>query len=185
MEHPLIELYVSITDSQDHASAEQLLQTVDIDDVVVRTLHAAGIQQQVMLTVLITDDEGIREMNMQYRNQDKPTDVLSFPLLNKPLVEAPQDQLWVPQEDAEEQQAQHPDFITPPGMVQNLGDIVISWHTLLQQAQNAGHGPLYELIFLLAHGVLHLVGYDDQTEAGYRAMVGIQEQILRQSGQKV
>jgi len=186
-EHPLIELYITVGDDQQNTTIEQLLGTINVDEVVLHTLRAVGISQQVMLTLLVTDEEGIREMNTQYRHQDKPTDVLSFPLLEKPLVDAPADQLWSLQtgEEAAVEPAQEaPPFITPPGQVMNLGDIVMSWPTIVQQAKEAGHSSLYELLYLLAHGVLHLVGYDDHTEAGYQAMVRIQEAVLKEIGQK-
>lgn len=177
-EHPLIELYVTIDDAQQSAAIEKALEHVNLDEVVALTLREAGIEEQIMLTLLVTDDEGIRDMNKQYREIDKPTDVLSFPLLNEPLVEAPEDQLWSPREVEGQAQASTPDFITPPGNVTNLGDIVMSWPTLERQAREAGHSTVHELLYLLAHGVLHLVGYDDHTEAGYQAMVGIQQRIL-------
>jgi|SRR5579875_419656 len=180
-EHPEIELYINLDDQQ-KALVEQMLATVDIDDVVLRTLHTVGVNRPVMLTLLLTDDDGIREMNQQYRQQDKPTDVLSFPLLEQPLVSAPAEQLWQPQETETPQPAVQ--FITPPDMVLNLGDIVMSWPTLQRQAQELGHRPLYELLYLLVHGVLHLVGYDDHTEAGYQTMVSIQQQVLASIGQK-
>ena len=100
-EHPQIELYITLSDDQQNTLVEQQLSSVDLDDVVRHTLQAVGVTQQVMLTLLITDDAGIREMNAQYRQQDKPTDVLSFPLLEEPLVKAPADLLWVPQENAD------------------------------------------------------------------------------------
>lgn len=178
-EHPEIELYINLDDQQ-KALVEQMLATVDIDDVVLRTLHAVGVNRPVMLTLLLTDDESIREMNQQYRQQDKPTDVLSFPLLEQPLVSAPAEQLWQLQETPQPSVQ----FVTPPDMVLNLGDIVMSWPTLQRQAQELGHSPLYELLYLLAHGVLHLVGYDDHTEAGYQTMVSIQQQVLASIGQK-
>jgi probable rRNA maturation factor len=184
-EHPLIELYITVGDDQQNTTIEQLLGSVNLDEVVMRTLQAARVAQPVMLTLLITDDEGIREMNTQYRQQDKPTDVLSFPLLEKPLVEAPPELLWsVPTGEEATAAQETPPFVTPPDMVTNLGDIVMSWPTLAQQAKEAGHSSLYELLYLLAHGVLHLVGYDDQTEAGYQAMVAIQEAVLKEIGQK-
>jgi probable rRNA maturation factor len=71
-----------------------------------------------------------------------------------------------------------PDFITPPEAVQNLGDIVMSWPTLERQALEAKHSTVHELLYLLSHGVLHLVGYDDHTEAGYQAMVSIQQRVM-------
>jgi probable rRNA maturation factor len=183
-EHPLVELYITINDSEQNTIIAQLLASVNIDEVALLTLHAVGITQPIMLTLLITDDEGIREMNTQYRQQDKPTDVLSFPLLEQPLVDAPADQLWpIPGDDAQPAQ-ETPPFITPPDMITNLGDIVMSWPTLVRQAAEAGHSSLYEVLYLFSHGVLHLVGYDDHTEAGYQAMVSIQEAVLRKIGLK-
>jgi len=66
----------------------------------------------------------------------------------------------------------------------NLGDIIMSWPTIVLQATEAGHDPLIELLYLLSHGVLHLVGYDDQTEAGYQTMVHIQHSVLQRLGYK-
>jgi probable rRNA maturation factor len=184
-EHPLIELYVTVGDDQQNAAIEQLLASVNLDEVVHRTLQAAGITQQVMLTLLITDDEGIREMNQQYREQDKPTDVLSFPLLDAPLAQAPTDQLWPPREDDEHPaNGGIPEFVAPPSEVLNLGDIMMSWPTIERQAVTARHSSTYELLYLLSHGVLHLIGYDDQTEAGYQAMISIQQTVLRTLGRQ-
>ncbi|HEY4388949.1 MAG TPA: rRNA maturation RNase YbeY [Ktedonobacteraceae bacterium] len=179
-EHPLIELYISLSDEQQSAAVEALLEKVNLDDVASRTLHAIGITEPVMLTLLVTDDESIRELNQQYREQNKPTDVLSFPLLDKPLVDAPAELLWEPRES----ELSEPDFVTPPGMVMNLGDVVMAWPTIARQAVEAGHSPLAELLYLLAHGVLHLVGYDDHSQAGYEEMVRIQRAVLLSYGQK-
>src|SRR5258708_2338930 len=109
-EHPQIELYISVGDEQQNASVEQLLASVDLDGVVTQTLQAVHITQPTMLTLLLTDDNGIKKMNQQYRQQNKATDVLSFPLIEQPLVDAPADQLWPPQELAEGT----PPFVTPP-----------------------------------------------------------------------
>ncbi|GCE11789.1 rRNA maturation RNase YbeY [Tengunoibacter tsumagoiensis] len=186
-EHPLIELYITIEDEQQSALIEQQLSAVDLDAIVLRSLESAGITKEVMLTLMITDDAGIREMNKQYREQDKATDVLSFPLLESPLAEAPADQLWQPQENVEgeaEIEIDNPAFVNPPGMVTNLGDIVISWPRIVQQAGENGHDALTELLYLLSHGVLHLVGYDDQTEVGYETMVQKQNAVLQACGYK-
>ncbi|GCE17347.1 rRNA maturation RNase YbeY [Dictyobacter kobayashii] len=74
--------------------------------------------------------------------------------------------------------------MTPPGMITNLGDIVISWPTMQRQALEAGHEASTEFIYLFSHGILHLIGYDDHTEAGYQAMVTIQQTVLQKLGQK-
>jgi probable rRNA maturation factor len=121
-------------------------------------------------------------LNKRYRQQDKPTDVLSFPMLDKPLVDAPADHLWALSEEqtGEVSEAVNsiPRFVTPSELATNLGDIVISWPTVVRQAAEAGHAPVYELLYLFAHGILHLVGYDDATEAGYTAMVDLQRAVL-------
>jgi len=63
-----------------------------------------------------------------------------------------------------------------------LGDIVISLPTMRRQAAQFGHHPQWELAYLIAHGVLHLAGYDDHTVAGYEAMVALQEAALQAAG---
>ncbi len=69
-------------------------------------------------------------------------------------------------------------FVTPSELTTNLGDVVISWPTVVRQAAETDHSPSYELLYLLSHGVLHLIGYDDQTEAGYQAMIQIQQAVM-------
>ena len=151
-----------------------------------QTLSRAGIERPVVVTLLITNDAAIQSLNKQYRKQDKPTDVLSFPLLEKPIAHAPVDQLWMKSELLEgvEFQTQQT-FITPPDIITHLGDIVISWPMVQRQSSEVGHDPAYELLFLLSHGVLHLIGYDDQTEAGYQAMIRIQQAVLDAIGLKI
>jgi probable rRNA maturation factor len=182
-DHPELELYVDTGNDETNAAVQTLLASLPVDQTIERTLQEAGVNEPVVLTLLITNDETIKEMNKQYRQMNKPTDVLSFPLLEKPLVNAPAEQLWQPQEGAEAAQAGTP-FVTPPELVTNLGDIVISWPTVQRQATEARHSAGYELLYLLSHGVLHLVGYDDMSEAGYQAMVGTQQSVLQSLGQK-
>lgn len=181
-DHPELELYVDTGNDETNASVQALLATLPLDQTIERTLQAAGISEPVMLTLLVTNDETIKEMNKQYRQLNKPTDVLSFPLLERPLVNAPAEQLWQPQEGAET--AAERQFVTPPELVTNLGDVVISWPTVQRQASSVGHSAGYELLYLLSHSVLHLIGYDDTSEAGYQAMVGIQQAVLQSLGQK-
>lgn len=186
-EQAQIELYISAGSDEQNATIQAMLSTIDLERVGNTTLEQAHITLPVMFTVLITDDEGIREMNQQYREQNKPTDVLSFPLLDRPLVNAPTEQLWQPAEETQTGQIGRPAtpaFVTPPELITNLGDIVISWPTVQRQAREAGHNTLYEMFYLVSHGVLHLIGYDDHSEAGYATMVAIQESVLQRLGQK-
>ncbi len=181
--HPELELYIDTGNDKTNARVQELLDALPVDQTIERTLQEAGISEPVMLTLLITSDETIKDMNKQYRQINKPTDVLSFPLLERPLVNAPIEQLWQQQEDAEATQSSTP-FVTPSELMTNLGDVVISWPTVQRQAAEAGHSTDYELLYLLSHGVLHLIGYDDMSEAGYQAMVGIQQSVLHALGQK-
>lgn len=180
--------------------------------VVTLTLARAGVAQPVELSLLATDDDGLRTLNREYRGKDEATDVLSFPLLDAPLVEAPDEQLWqLPEnpddlasytsldptntaaesdlaEDAEVEEAasdgagdedeEEVAFLVPEEMHLHLGDIALSRDAIARQAAQAGHSAAWECAYLIAHGVLHLVGYDDQTDTGYHAMVAHQEAVL-------
>lgn len=183
-----IELSVDTGNDEQNAAIEHLLDSWGVELIVKNTLQAAGVTGPVTLTLLIANDEAIRELNRKYRQQDKATDVLSFPLQDKPLVDAPAEQLWMMPEGGEGNQAAQeksgPVFMTPPELPTNLGDIVISWPTVLRQASETGHSSTYELLYLISHGVLHLVGYDDQSEAGYSKMIHIQQAVLEAMGQK-
>ena len=174
---------INSEDADSDPMLQQLLSSEVPEQVITRTLETAHVTQPVALSLVITGDEEIQRLNAQYRQQDKPTDVLSFPLLDRPLVDAPAEQLWMGPDEANDESAAietHPAFVTPPELGINLGDIVISWPTVLRQAAQAGHNPVYELLYPLSHGTLHLAGYDDQTEAGYEAMVRIQEMVLQE-----
>ena len=174
-----VELTIDLVTEEDKTDFLSALPSLPLEAVVSQTLHSTGITQPVMLTLLITGDETMRKLNKQYRGQDNPTDVLSFPLLDKPIVSAPADQLWILPDELTGKGIQTKQvFVTPAELTTHLGDIVISWPTVVRQAVEAGHKAAYELLYLLSHGVLHLVGYDDQTEAGYQAMIHIQQAVM-------
>lgn len=204
------------------ALAESLfgLDDTSLRQIVALTLARVAIVEPVEISLLITSDDGLRDLNREYRGRDEATDVLSFPLLEVPIVEAPDDQRWQRAEgdelepadllegdefvdesdiedfgvDADEDipngeydmPGREPDempFLTPEdeGPL-HLGDIAVSRDALMRQAEQAGHSPAWELAYLLSHGVLHLVGYDDHTDAGYAAMVAHQEAVLALAG---
>lgn len=108
------------------------------------------------LTLVITSDEAVRELNRQYRNIDTSTDVLSFET-------AP---------DAD-------DFVLPPEGIPYLGDIIISAPTAIKQAGAAGHTPAEEVFLLAIHGALHLLGFDHLTSTEKAEMWQQQNTILR------
>jgi probable rRNA maturation factor len=105
------------------------------------------------LSVLLVDDAGIQALNREHRHKDKPTDVLSFPQ-PKPRK-------------------------SPPGMPRLLGDIVISLPTALRQARSRKRELLPEVRFLLAHGILHLIGHDHATPEEKRVMDAATRRLVR------
>jgi probable rRNA maturation factor len=106
-----------------------------------RMLEHLGLGERE-LSVLLTDDRRIHRLNRDYRSKDRPTDVLAFAMGEG----------------------------EGPGADELLGDVVISLETAARQAAARRRAPLDEVTHLLAHGVLHLVGYDHQTDAEHRAM---------------
>ena len=121
--------------------------------------------------VLLTDTEGIREINKDNRNIDKPTDVLSFPMLD---YNEPADFSL-----AEENTYDY--FDSESGNLM-LGDIVISIDKVYSQAEEYGHSPKREIAFLTAHSMLHLFGYDHMEDDERERMEHLQERILNEKG---
>ncbi len=115
----------------------------------------------VEVAVVISGDETLRELNRRYRDVDAPTDVLAFP-----------------------NEARGP-FVGVGGQPRYLGDVIISYPRAEEQAAQAGHSVLAELQLLVVHGVLHLLGYDHQTEPERVQMWATQEAILTALGVQV
>ena len=93
-----IELSINTGNEEGDSTVHELLSSLSLEELLERTLRAVGIMQRAILTLVVTDDATIQSLNKRYRQQDKPTDVLSFPLPDKPLVDAPADQLWMAQD---------------------------------------------------------------------------------------
>src|SRR5207302_603174 len=80
-----VELSINTGDEETNATIQELLSSFSMEELLERILLAAGITQPAVLTLIMTDDATIQDLNKRYRQQDKPTDVLSFPMLDKPL----------------------------------------------------------------------------------------------------
>ena len=122
-------------------------------------------EAEVNLTLV--DNEKIHRINKEYRQIDRPTDVLSFPLLS---YETAGDFSGLEDEAYE-------NFNPDTGEIL-LGDIVISVEKVMEQARSYGHSPKREYAFLILHSVLHLLGYDHMTDEERIVMEAKQNQIL-------
>ncbi len=120
------------------------------------------------INLLLTDNENIREMNRSFRQIDRATDVLSFPMID---YEIPGEFSFL--ENCPE------DYFNPETGELLLGDIVISKEKVLEQAQAYGHSPKREYAFLIAHSMLHLFGYDHMEEEERMEMEQKQREILQ------
>lgn len=133
-------------------------------------MEAEGIRVPAYVQLLITDDENIHQLNREYRNVDRATDVLSFPST-----------------------AAHPGHTL--GNHENLlkremdetgacflGDIIISLERAYEQAKEYGHSPQRELTYLTVHALFHLMGYDHMEEADKRSMRAMEEKVMESLG---
>ena len=113
--------------------------------------------------VVLTDDEKIHEINKQYRQKDAPTDVITFAM----FADSPKEERFIFNNEI------------------NLGEIIISLDTALAQSKNECHENKTfkdELYFLLAHGILHLLGYDHQDETTLKHMWNLQQEMIENQG---
>ena len=137
---------------------EKEIDTTHVLGVVWRTLAQEPLPAEMLeLGLVIGDDAEIQDLNRQYRGIDAPTDVLSFAMT--------------------ESGSDHP-FVLPAGMPLYLGDVIVSYPRAIEQARAAGHSVAEELDLLIVHGVLHLLGYDHDTNDRKKAMWNRQETII-------
>lgn len=127
-----------------------------------------GVTEPSSLAVAVVDDDEIARLNRAHRQIDQPTDVLSFPL-DVPLTVGNHHGLT-------------PAFATPPGHPREIGDIVISYPRVIAQAAEFGHSIERELAYLVAHGLLHILGYDHENDLERRTMRAREETALASSG---
>ncbi len=134
------------------APGAPLIATASVVRRAARMMDALGVGA-ADLSVLLCDDAGIRALNREHRGKDKPTDVLAFP-----------------QDDERAAAAERRPRL--------LGDVAISLETARAQGARRGASLLDEVTFLLAHGLLHLVGFDHQTDAEEREMTSETKRLV-------
>jgi len=142
-----------------------------LEDVLASCLELLDVKYSCDVSVTLTDDERIREINRETRDLDKSTDVLSFPMLS---FETPGDLSLAEEDRAGSFHPETGDLL--------LGDVVISMDHVKAQAEAYNHSEKRELAFLMAHSLLHLFGYDHETDGERIEMEKLQEEILNRKG---
>lgn len=152
-------MIINLEDTQEKIALEQKVLT-RLEEGLQAVARLNGLPEAAEVDVTIVDDEEIHALNREYRDMDKPTDVLSFAL----------------DEDSEE--SDEPELVGGPE--EHLyGDIIISAETALRQAEEYGHGLEREMTYLAVHGMFHLLGYDHMTEEEKNVMRAKEEEALR------
>lgn len=127
------------------------------------TLVAEGLEIPCEINILVTDDKNIRAINKAYREIDKPTDVLSFPMFQFSVGEYPSD--WT-------------EYLDPETGLCPLGDMAISLQRAVAQAKEYGHSIRREIGYLTIHSMLHLLGYDHMDEGEEKAKMRSREEAI-------
>lgn len=138
-----------------------------LKEVITAALAAEQVELPCEINVLLTNDEGIHQINLDMRDVDRATDVLSFPMFEL--------EPGVPPEGEE--------YLDPATELCPLGDMVISLERAEAQAKEFGHSLEREICYLTVHSVLHLLGYDHMDDGPMKAqMRGREEAILGELG---
>jgi probable rRNA maturation factor len=145
----------SDSEYEDRASGDPLRRAVSA------TLEYVRQDEPCEVAVVVTGDETLQELNSRFLGMDRPTDVLAFP-----------------------NDSRGP-FVGAAGQPRYLGDVVVSLPRAEAQATEAAHSVEAELQLLVVHGVLHLLGYDDQTDEDRSVMWSAQSEILKGLGVEI
>ena len=128
-----------------------------INEVLEKSAESYEISPNSEISLVFVDDDFIKKLNDEYRNKNMPTDVLSFTM---------------------KRSSEEPEIIGAPDDDELLGDIVISLETAKRQAEEYNHDLLREVSFLTIHGMLHVLGYDHETEEERTEMRKEEEYLL-------
>jgi probable rRNA maturation factor len=150
-----------IIDSQDETNELSEEQLIEIERLINFTAKKENIEEQTEVSVTFVSNERIHEINLEYREKDSPTDVISFAM-----------------EELGEGEVE----LIGGEMPRVLGDIIISVPKAREQAEEYGHSFTRELGFLAIHGFLHLLGYDHMTKEDEKKMFTRQKEILNEYG---
>lgn len=143
---------------------------IDYEDIATKVIQKAEdfveCPYDCEVNLLITNNEEVHSLNKETRNIDSPTDVLSFPAID---FESPADFSKIEDDDFN---------FNPESGELVLGDIIISYDKVIEQAKEYNHSETREFAFLVAHSMLHLFGYDHMNDEERKSMESEQESIL-------
>ena len=129
-------------------------RTIARETIAAAAAESAGPSEGAYVSLCLADDAALRALNLRWRGLDKPTNVLSFPSASP----------------------------GPPGNATTLGDIALAYETLARESQDLGVSLCDHYRHLLAHGFLHLIGYDHETDAEAERMEALERRILARLG---
>ena len=153
-----MKIFIDYNNEQDKLTPPEDFEKL-VEDCTRAALAEEEIEDDAEVSVTLVDNARIREMNSEFREIDKETDVLSFPLGDENGFE-----------------------VDPDTDAILLGDIVISLEKANAQAEEYGHSFKREVAFLVTHSLFHLLGYDHMTEDEEKEMFEKQEKVLQQLG---
>ena len=139
---------------------EECLEVNWLQSVAEQVLAAQGTSSDAELGLVIASQERVQQLNRSYLGKDEPTDVLAFSML--PAEETPNS----------------PPFISPPDGVMHLGEVIISYPQAVAQAEEHRHSIKREIAILIIHGMLHLLGYEDEKPELKQKMAVREKEIL-------
>jgi probable rRNA maturation factor len=148
-----VEINILITEGVEAGLEPGWLETV-----AKRVLEAEKAAAKSEVSLVVSDEEMVRQLNRHYRGQDEPTDVLAFATHDEAIG--------------------LPRFILAPDGLSHLGEVIIAYPQAAKQAEEHGHSLKKELTVLLIHGLLHLLGYDHETDEAEAKMQAREKELL-------
>ena len=141
-----------------------------IDAVVSSVLSTEPEWSSERVSVVIADDESVAQLNHEHRGLHETTDVLSFSNRHSGQYYGEDDEIGRASDVS--------NFVLPPGHHTDLGEVIVSYPQVSRQARQAGHTVQKELAVMLAHGILHLLGYDHEREDEAAEMFSLQDRVI-------
>jgi probable rRNA maturation factor len=171
-----VEILLSIEERGWHEAAPEGMSVESLVEGAVRAalLQAAPRLRHGEVSIVLASDARVRELNRDWRGQDKPTNVLSFPGGDPDDFE--DDDEEEDDDDSEEEEEEEDDGDAPPPL--QLGDVILAWPTVAREARDQGKKVEAHLSHLVVHGLLHLLGYDHEAEEEADEMERLEASIL-------